>query len=332
MQRRAFVTQTALAGAGAALEGCASLGGEPLGGSAPLLLDPEEIARRWAEVERSREAILARPPLALDELLPGGRSRGRLAGGGELARKGIRSLLLAGAFRDLPEDARVHPVVQASLFDAMPEFDESVFGMKARLQELSTTERADISRELRSDPSLAERVMVLLDDEAAAVGVSDARRLHMRALGLTICDRLHQSADQLVGEYDAKLEKIAARHGSHAELERRLAASLGARAYESLRARTFRAAATFAPYDVAFAQRKLGTDGKPAGKSGKKKGILTAGGIALGISVLEGGTAILVAAVAGGIGGAVPGLIIGTIAGVHFLTGLILLIVGAAIS
>lgn len=331
MHRRDFLAGSTLAGAGGiALAGCAPTLGSPLlaSGDYPLP-DPAEIERRWAHVEAARAAILERPPLKLDGLLPNGRSKGRVAPAGELARKGIRSLLLAGAFRDLPEEARVHPAVQDSLFDAMPELDEAVFGMKARIEQLSTTEHADISRELRRDPELAERVMALLDDEAAAVEVSDARRMHMRRLGLSICDRLHQSSELLLGEYHEKLEKVAARHGSHAEIERRTVAAMGEQAFQAMCARSLRAAQAYKTFEVAGARRKLGTDGQPLQldhHEGRKARVLTAGGITLGIGLGLGALGGVLLATGG-----FAGAFVLTVAGLSVLAGIIVLIVGAVI-
>ena len=343
MHRRDFMTGSTLAGVSSvALSGCTSSLGSPLVGRGEgLLLDPKEIEARWAEVETARAAILQRPPLKLDGVLAGGRSQGRVATGGELARKAVRSILMAGAFRDLPEEARAHPTVQDALFDAMPEIDEAVFGMKERIEALTSTERADIARELRRDPELAERVVGLLDDEAAATGVSDVRRLHMRKMGLSICARLHQSSELLIGEYHAKLEKVAAQRGSHAEIERRMAAAMGEQAFQAMRERTLRADEAYRSYEVAGARRK--SDAHPVGgafavdpsgngpgarivhKSAKVR-LLTAGGITLGIGVVLGAVGgILVAS------GQFAGAFVLTVAGLSVIAGLVVLIVGAAI-
>ncbi len=295
-----------------------------------LLIDPAEIEKEWARVEATRSAILTRPPLALDGVLRDKRSIGRLATGDELARKAMRSIFAVGAFRDLPEEGRQHPLVQDAMFAAMPEFDEAVFGMQRRIDTLTATERADISRELGKDPELAERVLGMLDSEAAQVGVSTARRLHMRRVGLTACARLHQSSDLFLGELSQKIEKVAARSGSHAEIERRVAATMGERAFSELRERTLRAAASYESYRVAGVRRIPGPDGKPVRGPGewsdRKKAVLTAGGIVLGVGVLLGGVGGLMLIATFG------GAFVLTVAGLAVLAGLITLIVGAAIS
>lgn len=331
MERRALLIGSAAATLPLGL-GCVSSGGATPSGPAGLadtaLDDPrgwmsyDDVEAAWGGVLATRDALSLTSPLALDGVVRGGRSRGRVFPSEDLSRKAARTLFLSGAFRDLPEHARAHPTVQASLFGAMPEFDEALLGVKARLDALTPTERADLSRAFRDDPELAERVVALLDQEGVRAGASDARRLHLRRLGVAVCERLNQSSDALVGEYGAKLEKVYARAGTATELERKLAASMGEQAFEELRARTLEASER---YQIAGAKRIKAPPPPPS-----KTPIFVAGGIFLGLAAIS-GIAIAITAGTGGLGGGIAAAFIGTAGGVFLLVGLILMIVGAAI-
>lgn len=322
------------AGAGSlALGGCAGAGPTRLVTPASIA-ESEAIEDRWRAVEAVREAIAARPRVRLDTVLDRGRSRGKLALSDDLGRRAARSLLVTGAFRDLPEDARTHPVVQHGLRAAMPEMDDAFFGVQSRLDAQTPTERADIARELRQDPELGQRVLRLLDLEASEVGASETRRLHMRALGLGVCERLHQSSEQLIGEYRSKLERVVARHGSDVEAERRLAAALGQASFAALRERTI---ASHEKHRAILTARRRGaaTDAwtpasEPESVWTRADSVLTVGGVLLGVAVLSGVAGGLLVA-GGGLGGAfLPGAILLTFGALHLLAGLIVLIVGAA--
>jgi hypothetical protein len=335
MHRRNLLVGSTLAGVGgAALAGCAPSLAVPLLGSNEVgpngLLDPKEVEARWRLVEQSRAAIAARPRMRLDTVFRDGRSAGRVSRSDDVARKAAQSLLLSGAFRDLPEEARAHPTVQASMIGAMSQFDEAMFGMKDRLDKLTPTEQADIAREFRRDPELAERVVTLLDAEAEQTGVSETRRLHMRRIGLTICNRLHQSSELLIGEYSTKMQKAVERHGSDAEIERKIAAAMGDKAFAAMRERTIRAAESYRTFEVAGAQRIRGTDGTapgadPNAMSSTKVTVLTVGGVFLGLGVVSGIIGGIVIATGG-----IAGAFVLTAGGVFLLVGLIMMIVGAA--
>lgn len=165
-----------------------------------------------------------------DQHLPANRSpelteRARRAE--DVAKKTLRSMLLVGTLRELPEEQVAHEGVQARLRDHMGEFDDALFGMNALLEELSADERENISKALRDEPTLGMKVMGAVDEQAAAFGVSMQQRAKLRAVSSQACSRLRQSPDLTLSEYTAKVRKLEARHGGRAELERELAASLG---------------------------------------------------------------------------------------------------------
>jgi hypothetical protein len=147
-----------------------------------------------------------------------------------LFRQGMRSLLLVGNFGDLSLEGQVHPGVQNRLKYSAPEMDSAVLGLMDRMASLSPTARADIKLALRKDPGLADRVLEAIDMETAAVGVPMRRRLQLRMMGNNIVTRLKHSSDMLIDEYVTKCQKVAAQSGSITEMQRLLAAHMGAKA------------------------------------------------------------------------------------------------------
>jgi hypothetical protein len=327
LSRRAVVASSLLGGS--ALGGCsANLDAtRPELSDGSLLLSPEEVEREWARLTAPREQMVPGRPLPLDSVLDGGRSKGKRGGGGqsdETVLQAARTLFLTGAFKDLPETARVHPTVQDTMWNALPEFDTAILEMKSRLDALSPTERADLARELRRDPELAERVLAIVDEAASERDVSDVRRLHLRRMGLWVCDRLSHSSEVLVGEYSKKLERVYERPTTFAESERKLMARLGAESFVAMRGRLQEASELYRVAGVASSCVGPGCAGGGSSRAGAN--CLIAGGVFMGLATIAG--------VAGGVAlasGGIAGAFVLTAGGVFLLTGLILLIVGAAL-
>lgn len=145
----------------------------------------------------------------------------------DTVRKTMRSLLLTGSFGDLPEAGRAHPGMQARLWSSMQEMDEAVLGMNTLMTSLTPTERADISRLMREDPTAAPRILDALDQEGVKAGVTEKRRAHMREVGKHACFRLRQSTSAFIDEYDDKVKRVAARDSSLEAVQRRLMAQMG---------------------------------------------------------------------------------------------------------
>jgi hypothetical protein len=321
-------------GAGSLLVGGCAAGTDPRLVTPATFAETQAIEDRWRATMAVREAISARPRMKLDDVLPRRRSEGKLSLPDDLGRKAVRSLLVTSAFRDLSEDARVHPTVQAGVHQSMPEMDEAIFGVRDRLAALTATQRADIARELRNDPELGMRVLQQLDLEASSVGAEGARRLHMRTFGMRVCERLHESSEQLLGEYSEKLERVVARHGSDAETERKLATALGERAFTDLRERSFATYERHRTVLVARAADRRRVDGTAAAGEPEtdpdawttQEKVLTVGGILCGFGVLLGVVALLILS-----SGGIAGVFVATAGAVILLGGLITLIVGLAI-
>lgn len=157
----------------------------------------------------------------------------------DTVRKVIRSMLLVGSFSDLPEEGRVHPGVQERMWNSMHEMDEAVFGMNDLLTSLTPTERADVRRLMREDAAAAPRILGALDDEAVKAGVNLKRREHMREVAKHACFRLRQSTSGFIDEYDDKVKRVSVRDASATEVQRRLMAQLGEKAFWDYHARQF---------------------------------------------------------------------------------------------
>jgi hypothetical protein len=331
MERRDFLTAGAIAGAGAmslGSAGCAALGQDLAPPAAPL--SGHDMDGFLARLDGAMGSISVGNPFS--GLLP----RAAIAPADEAAyekgqdvlRKTMRSLLLTGSFRDLPEEGRAHPGMQERMWRSMGEMDEAMLGVTDALAGLTPTERADIGRALREDPGLGMRLVEALDREGAEKGVPLSRRLHMRAIAVEVSARLKQSAPMLIDEYVGKVRRVAARHGSNEEIERRLAAQMGDTAFWAMRERTMAATARWNVADVRgvvvygppYGMPVYGPPRKPANAG---MTAITVGAVLLGIGVIT--------ASAGGIvlaGGALGGAFAITAGAVLGLAGLITLIVG----
>jgi hypothetical protein len=150
-----------------------------------------------------------------------------------LYRQSMRSLLLAGNFGDLSIEGQVHPGVQERLQYSAPEMDAAVSGTTNHMKSLPPTARADIQSALREDPTLGDRLLETIDNETAAVGASNRRRMQLQILGKHIIERLKHSSDMFINEYVTKCEKLTAVSGSVAETQRFMAARMGEAAFKA---------------------------------------------------------------------------------------------------
>jgi hypothetical protein len=200
------------------------------------------------------------PPGLIDNL----RDDPRACGAGALFRSTLRGTLVATSFRALPEEARVHPAVQARLWSAIDEVDTAVHGVSDALEALTTDERNAISRALRDDPSLGARVLEALDTEAQKAGVAGERRDQLRKIGQQACFRLRQSTSGFIEEYTEKVRKSQPR--SAADSERYLRALRGGGDLREERAWQFGVMEEWQKLLAAQASRLAGPD-EPAGFS-----------------------------------------------------------------
>src|SRR5262245_28114221 len=106
--------------------GWGAAGGTRMGGCDPARL--HDMGAFLAQLDHSMAAIATSSPLK--GFFPALSDPSTAAHPHEqLVKKSLRSLLLVGSFRDLPEEARAHPEMQARMWRSMQEMDEAIFGM-----------------------------------------------------------------------------------------------------------------------------------------------------------------------------------------------------------
>jgi hypothetical protein len=174
----------------------------------------------------------------------------------ELVRKSLQSLVLVSAFHDLPEDARLHPAVQARMWNAMPDMDDAVVGMTSLLGSLTPAQRDRAIAELKKQPDLPMEVAESIDQEASAVGFNDKGRVRLRGLASTLSWRLERQPPGLVlADGLGKMERIVAKRGSEAQRERLIAMELTQAAFWSAASSAAQTTATSTASDEPGASR-----------------------------------------------------------------------------
>jgi len=122
-----------------------------------------------------------------------------------LVRKAAKTLYLTATFRDLPEEARLHPEIQARMRRAGPMMTEAVLGMRDRLAALTGAEKKSLQEHLRANPSLTEAVCRSLDQQVSQARLQPERRVRQRTVMNEYAWRMeHQSVAAVI---DPQLEK-----------------------------------------------------------------------------------------------------------------------------
>jgi hypothetical protein len=234
MERRDFLKASAVCGAAVASAGasggCAAVGADAaMPGASPTPFGDMDgflagLDKMLEEIAKGRPLkSLVASPEKLTSADPD--SPFRTPRGEQLFRKSLSSLYLVASFRDLPEEQRLHPGMQARMWRAMGDMDEAVFGTAQMLEELKPSERLALQKRLKDDPDLAMRIGEELDKSATEAGMSPERRLNIRTLSSHISWRLkNQSASVICDEYVGKVRKVAARRGLTEETQRKIAA------------------------------------------------------------------------------------------------------------
>jgi hypothetical protein len=339
IERRDFLKMGAVAGAGAAALGTSGCAGvtEALA-PPPLPLSNRDMKLFLSRLDHSMKSVSTTnalssllPKTAIDTIKT---DDPEFQKSDQLFRKTLRSMLLAGSFKDLPEEGRVHPGMQDRMWRALPEMNDAMLGMTNMLESLTPTERADIGRVLRKDPDLGMRIVGALDNEAAAAGVTLARRMHLRTVAADTTFRMRQSTPLFIEEYTGKVRKIADRQGSSEAFQRRLQAQMGDAAFWGYQARAQELASR---WQIARADGDdeegdenaprviYGPYAPPEKKERPGGTAMIVGGILLGVGALTAGIGGIILASGGGIGGAFV-VTVGAVIGVG---GLVTLIVGA---
>lgn len=306
----------------------ATLAGSGCVGVKELLLPGEPISVEQmdaylAQLDRSMAAI-STSQSRLSGIVPAGSVAAdavAVAHAENHIRKTMRSLLMVGSFRDLPERARMHPGMQARMWATLPEMDEAVAANHAYLSGLLPAERAELNLALRAHPDLTRRLAVSMDDEALRLGVPLDRRQQMRNILGEVDARLrHQSVDAVVGEYLDKAQRLETRGTSVEMQQRRLIAQLGEEGYWQYRSRLERHANSWSG-GIA-----VGGAGAQPGSNGGS-GVLIGAGATLGVAAVLTAVGIAVTLAENAVG-----WFFLTFGAIGLLTGLILLIAGAVLA
>ena len=319
IRRREFLEWGALATLGAS--GCA--------GTRELLPPTEPISAAHMDdyllrLDQSMAGIL-QADTTLNGLLPP-RSQ-RVAQGGTAVeqadaqfRRAMRSLLMAGSFGDLPERAQLHPGMQERMWAALPEMNQVVTANNAYLAGLLPAQKAELDLLLRDRPDLTRRLAEGLDLDAMNVGVPLARRKQLRRLLGQVDFRLRsQSVAAVCDEYVEKMGKLQARSASLEAMQQQWIARMGEQAFWAYRRRIEDQYRSWSGGILLG-----GAAGNASSSAGP--GLLTGGGIALGVgAILTTLGAVLVSAEFGWVIAITFGVI-------GLLAGLVLLIVGAVVS
>jgi len=228
VKRREFV-KTVAAGAAASASGCVGLGlGTLIPGSEMSMAAMDQFLGRFdSGLEAISEGSMFDEMAAVIGKEHAESRRDRLDQAEALGKRAMRTLYVTGMFRDLPEEARLHPGVQERMWGAVPEMEQSIWETTALLENLSEEKRARLKRVLEEKPDTVARIGEALDRRAAAGGIPLKRRLHLRHMMFEVGGRLRHSPALAIDEYVGKVRKVESWSGDDAEIRRRLIAHHG---------------------------------------------------------------------------------------------------------
>lgn len=331
------------ASVGSVVAGCAAGTRVPKG--------PVEVAAAAEEVlARLDRALLygeAKPhPLAgLDKGSGFGKGSGAVDDE-RYVRAVMRSLTVVGILQEVPVEVQLHPSIQRRLWESMADMDFAVHESRRRLAALTEADHRKL-REVLSKPGVevGAEIFASLDRDAAAAGMSTARRLHLRSLGREVTGRLRQSpqlfADEVLTKLDRAVVAAAAdpvawtehRMGKAAYADLTAKVSLGQAAFGTAKLAATTSASALTPAELARIQQHSVLDVSlapqptaPAPTKSKTK-VLAVGGYMLGISLVVTGVGAAIVA-----GGTFGGMFVITLGVLGLLGGLVVTLVGAIVA
>ena len=349
MERRDFLKVGTAAGvASVAGPACSVVGGGQLLDT-PSLSD-SEMGGYLTRLDRGLEAISGGD--LLDDLLPRrsnetSQQRRQREQGTALARTGLRSLLLTGMYKDLPQADRLHPGMQQRLERGAPEMDQALFGMTGLMAGTTSTQRDAIQAQLRKQPDFGLRLAESLNRPAKKLGVSMKRRAQLRTMSTHLSWRMRvQSPSLVMDDVVGKVQRVASRNGQHEELKRHLATRIGEETFWRHQTRLAMAGGAseavdddeFFGVDPAQARQAAGLDepGVAAVRSEPfevRPPVKRRGGALISTGLWMMGTGAGTVAIGGGIvaAGSLVGAFVMTAGGVAIVAGLIILAIGLII-
>jgi len=228
MKRREFV-KTMAAGAAASASGCAGLGlGRLIPGAEMSMAAMDRFLGRFdSGLLAIAQGSMFDEVTAVVGREHAERRRARFEHAEEMGKRAMRSLYVAGMFRDLPEEARLHPGVQERMWRAAPEMEQSVHEMTETLDNLPEEKRMRIKRLLEERPDAVAGIGEAIDRRASEANIPLKRRLHLRRMMFEVGGRLRHSPTLVIDEYVDKVRRVEAWSGDQAEIRRRLVARYG---------------------------------------------------------------------------------------------------------
>ncbi|NIQ54866.1 MAG: hypothetical protein GWN71_16210 [Gammaproteobacteria bacterium] len=158
--------------------------------------------------------------------------RGDRAALDTVGRNAIRTLYVTGMFGDLPIEGQVHPAVQERMWAAQPVLDGTIDAMTTLLSGMTPEDHARLQRGVRTHPDVVERLVEVVDAQAAVSGLSEARREQFRSQVQHVTWRLeNQPPRLLIDEYLTKVRKVSAAEVETAAYQRWLTARVGEEAF-----------------------------------------------------------------------------------------------------
>jgi hypothetical protein len=317
---------------GSVLEGCATTGLAQGAGALPAI-PPVDMTSYLAQIDGTMAAISRGAFFGdLVATAAGAGQRGILDTGAlaqqeQLSRQIMRTLTLTGMFRDLNPQDQAHPGMQARLWSAAAEFEQTLDQVSDVLTAMPMSTRGDLRSRLRSDPQMVARMAGVLDARAVDVQASGKRRRHLRSLMGQIGWRLREQdpsllIDEFAGAY-ARTKQTVQNGSAQAQAEAPLIsapAQGGAQAEGTV--------AVGAPQPIVVVPPPEPVPAPvPVRRQGRGQNVVNAGLITMGISLGVGlvGAVVLAA-------DQITGLVIITVGAAGLLAGLIVLIVGAVLN
>lgn len=204
------------------LSGCVRRVSGPLPEVPPL--PPGELEATLKNLDLVVGAIQRSKPDPVRYGVPQGANVGA---GHALMAKTLSAMHVMGTFGELPERTQLQPEVQRRMWRALPDVHDAMMSMTDWLDALGPEERRRIDAKVRKDGDLPMRIAEQIDADAKRVGVPASQRTKLRALTAHLAWRLrNQGTGPLVDELVGKVDRVIARHGADAELQRAVAAKV----------------------------------------------------------------------------------------------------------
>jgi hypothetical protein len=151
----------------------------------------------------------------------------KIAAAHDLVAKSLGAMHTMATFGALSQESQQHPDVQRRMWAALPDVHEATMGMTDQLDSVTAEERRKIDERLRKDPDLPMRIIERIDEQAKQSDIPHAQRLRMRTIATHLAWRLKtQGSGALIDELVGKVDRVIARHGADAELQRAVAAKV----------------------------------------------------------------------------------------------------------